>query len=95
MEREVVKVSGDDFGDFTSNGPWYVNGETYTLVKQINNTPHCDGECWEVIVKRESDQKYFKFDWWDAGYHNGYIFCDGSDGLTEVFPKQVITVTYE
>jgi hypothetical protein len=93
--REIVKVTGDDFGDFTGYGPWEVNGEVYEKVTEINTSHMSDGESRKVIVKRQSDGKFFKFDWWDAGSHNGYIFCDGGEGLEEVFPKVITTTIYE
>lgn len=98
MEREKVKITNvEEFGDITGYGPWHWEGQVYEEVEK-NYQQNCDGECWDTIVKRESDGKYFKFHVWDAGHHNGYIFCSDSNNsgtMEEVFPKQIITVEYE
>ena len=93
--REVITIGDmDEFGDITGKGPWFQKGEEFTFIKKIHQH-HCDGECWDIICKRKSDNKLFKFDVWDAGYHNGYIFCDGGSGLEEVYEKVEKTITYE
>ncbi len=99
MEREVIKLEYDDIMDFWDalffdNSSTELNGDIYTRVAKINTSEYCDGECFEYIVERESDMKYFKYSWWEGG-SSGYQFSYGDNTLTEVFPKQVITVTYE
>jgi len=52
---------------------------------------HCDGQGTDVIVKRESDGKYFKFTWilsFSETYHM-------DDEMLEVFPKTIKTIKYE
>lgn len=66
-------------------------GEIYTTVDIVYRR-NCDGECGDWIIKRESDGKYFKIDWWEGG-NDGYEFHGNK--IIEVFPKQVISVTYE
>ena len=92
-KREFIKVTGDEFGDFTGFGPWEINGEVFEKIAETNTSHLSDGESWEVIIQRQSDKKFFKFDWWDAGRE--FVFCDGSDGIEEVFPKIITTTIYE
>jgi hypothetical protein len=91
MDRERINIEDEDaFGDQTGNGPWELNGETYTFVTEIEHNK-CDGQCTDVIIKRESDGKYFKFTWM-LSFSENYYF---DDEIVEVFPKQTIKVTYE
>ena len=98
MKREEIEITDtEEFGDFTGDGPWKWEGQTYNKVEKIHRH-NCDGECWDMIIQRESDKKYFKFDVWDAGHHNGYIFCNGDNNsgtFEEVFPEQALTVEYK
>jgi hypothetical protein len=68
-----------------------IDGETYTHIDKINTSDYSDGPSWDYIVQRKSDGLYFKFNVWDAGYHNGYLCKD--KGLKQVF--QVTKITYE
>jgi len=47
--------------------------------------------CEIEYTDNESDGKFFKFNVWDAGYNNGYIFEDKF--IIEV--KQVTKIAYE
>lgn len=94
IKREFIKVTGEEFGDFTGYGPWEVKGEKYYKVTEINTSHMSDGESWDVIIQRESDDKFFKFNWWEGG-NDGYVFCDGEDGIEEVFAKTKRATIYE
>lgn len=89
MIRETFKVPEDDLGDFTNKGPWEIKGETYVFIDDYP-TRDCDGECHNVIIKRESDQKYFKFTW--QYYRDNYYY---EDEFVEVFPETVTKTTYK
>jgi hypothetical protein len=43
---------------------------------------------WNYIIQRKQDNKFFKFNIWDAVTQNGYVFEDKF--LIEVFHKQVV-----
>ncbi len=88
MERETVNINIDDWGDFTGKGPWSNKGETYSFVED-KPSRDCDGDCHNIIVKRESDGKFFKFYWWWHPSSGDYIFEEHF--LTEVFLKTTIT----
>jgi len=91
MSKEIIKITDlRAFGDETGDGPWEVNGETYTFVETYRGE-HCDGECHNVIVKRESDDKLFKFTW--RYYRDNYYFNDPE--LEEVTPKTITKTIYE
>lgn len=68
-----------------------INDETYTHITKINTSDYSDGPSWDYIIQRKSDNKFFKFNVWDAGSLNGYIFEDKF--LEEVFP--VTKISYE
>lgn len=89
-EREVVKVDLDKF-DFTSKGPWEVDGHEYIFIED-KPTDDCDGECHNVIIKRTTDNKFFSYDWWYHPSSGDYIFED--EQLVEVFKKTTITTIY-
>jgi hypothetical protein len=96
MNREKIKMSSEQQKDLW-NGVYHIgnnyqiDGETYTSVMKINTSDKSDGPSWDYIVQRKSDGLFFKFNVWDAGVHNGYLFED--DGLEQVFEKT--TITYE
>lgn len=95
-EREKIKLTHDELMDLW-NGVYYkedkyeLRGGEYMQVAKINTSDKSDGPSWDYIIQRLSDKKFFKFNVWDAGDHNGYIFEDKF--IIEVFEKQ--TVTYE
>jgi len=96
MKREKIELSSDKLMDlwdgvyFDSN-EYKLKGESYKQIKKINTSDLSDGPSWDYIIQRKSDGKFFKFNVWDAGDHNGYIFED--EFLIEVFEK--IEKTYE
>ena len=88
-DREIIILDEELWGDHTNNGPWECNGETYVFVEDYPSRG-CDGECHNVVVIRQSDEKYFKFTW-EYSNHNYYF----GDELTEVFPEKTVTVKYK
>ena len=96
IKREKIEMSYDEiqslWNQIYHGSEGEVNGIVYEKLQVINTSEFSDGPSWEYYVRRKSDGKYFKFDVWDAGYHNGYIFSDEENDLTEVF-AEVTTVT--
>ena len=96
MEKEKIDLTLDELMELW-NGVYHMGnthelkGETYKQVKQINTSDMSDGPSWDYILERESDGKFFKFNIWDAGTHNGYIFEDRY--IIEV--KATTEVTYK
>lgn len=97
-EIEVVKSTQEDLLDLwdkiywkDSSGELY--GETYTHIDKIDTSKYSDGPSWDYILQRKSDGKYFKFNVWDAGEHNGHIIED--EYLEEVFPVEENKTTYK
>lgn len=78
-------------GVYCIGNSYKIDNETYTSVDKINTSEFSDGESWDYIVQRKSDGKYFKFNVWDAGEYNGYLFED--KGLEQVF--QTTKITYK
>jgi hypothetical protein len=100
MERETIYLTEEELEnfDFTAgyNGTvWELRDEKYHYVETIRTDAKSDGPSWDIIVKRESDNKFFKWGCWDAGYHNGYIMEHGDNCMKEVIPKSVTITTYE
>jgi hypothetical protein len=98
MEKEIINLDHDKLMELWDNvyykgASHELNGETYTHITKITTSEYSDGDSWDYILQRKSDGKYFKFNIWDAGEHNGYIFEDKF--LEEVLPKTVTTTTYE
>lgn len=96
-KREVIQLTYEQINNLREaiwfkDGSTFIYGtETYTRVKKINTSEYSDGESYEYIVQRMSDKKYFKFDWWE---HDGGIFSDGENTLTEVFPYSETTLKF-
>lgn len=95
-EREKIELTQDQLmelwnGVYHKSNEYELKGEMYRQVLKINTSDMSDGPSWDYIIKRKSDDKFFKFNIWDAGEYNGYIFED--EYIIEVFEKQ--TVTYE
>lgn len=87
-DKEKVELTHDELMDLW-NGVYFkdsiyeLNGISYKQVDIINTSEKSDGDSWDYIVERQSDGKFFKFNVWDAGERNGYIFEEKF--LIEVF----------
>ena len=98
LKREKIKLTKEELKDFdfTGGNVWELRGETYKFVEKIRTDKYSDCPSWDIVVKRDSDGKYFKWNCWDAGDHNGYIMSDGDEyQIEEVFPKTITTTIYE
>lgn len=96
MEREVIILSDDELSDFdftSTHGAFNVRGDLYYFVGEIRTDDTSDGESWETIVQRDSDDKFFKWDTWDSG-SGGYLMSDGDNTITEVFPESKTNTIY-
>lgn len=96
INREIITLEYDEILDFWDsiyfeNSQGEINGVTFTRMDKINTSEFSDGESFEYIVQRQTDGKYFKFSWWEGG-SDGYVFSNGKNSLTEVFPE-IITTT--
>lgn len=78
---------------YYENSSVTINNETYTRVEKINTSEFSDGESWDYIVQRKSDNKYFKFNVWCIS--DGYEFSYGENTLTEVFPQTIVKTIYK
>ena len=85
MKREFLNIPEEEIGDYsTTHGSWSINGEIYEFIETFLGK-HCDGECNNVIVKRNSDGKYFQFTW--SYYHDRYFY---DPDWEEVEPREVV-----
>jgi hypothetical protein len=85
MTREIIKLTEleKEEIDFTSEEGWELNnGEMFDYVTTLENNK-CDGQGHDVIVKRTSDGKFFKY-FWMLTFRQEYYF---GDEMKEVFPK--------
>lgn len=94
--REKIDATQEEIlelwnGVYHPNDEYEFKGQTYIHMKTASASDYPDGDSWDFIIKRKSDGKYFKFNVWNAGEHNGYVVED--EYLIEVFEKQ--TITYE
>ena len=93
MTREIIELTELEREqiDFTSEEGWELdNGETFDYVTTLENNK-CDGQGNNVIVKRTSDGKHFKY-FWMLTFSQNYHF---SDRMTEVFPEIITTTIYK
>ncbi len=99
-KREVIELDYDTISDFWDDlyfekSSTELDGVKFTNVDRTNySNTRCDGECYDYIVKRESDGKCFKYSWWEGG-SDGHSFSDGDNTLTEVFPEVITTTIYK
>lgn len=82
---EIVYVDGETLYDafYRKGDTAQYHGEVYSFVER--NRTNGDGEWYQIIVQRQSDKKYFAFEW-----GNGYPDNFYEDNLYEVTPKQSI-----
>jgi len=97
MKKEKINLTEEELEnfDFTGGRTWNLRGETYDFIEEIRTDKYSDGPSWDIVVKRKSDGKYFKWNCWDAGDHNGYMMESGDNYMEEVFPKIITKATYE
>ena len=91
MKKEIIKIDGETLSGFTL----YREGDfiEYDNQKYMYVTKHRvngDGEWYRVVVKRESDGKFFAYDW---GYGDTKDYYE--DNLFEVEAKIKTKTTYE
>lgn len=89
--REKVIIGKDDLMDmwnglYFKDSTYDFNGENYKHIMVVNTSDKSDGPSWDYIIKRESDDKFFKFNVWEAS--NGYIFVN--EFLIEVFEEKTV-----
>jgi hypothetical protein len=97
MKKEKIKLSEEELEDFdfTGGSVWELRDETYNFVEKIRTDQYSDGPSWDIVVKRKSDGKLFKWNCWDAGDHNGYIMQGGDNYMEEVFPETITKTIYK
>jgi hypothetical protein len=94
-EREKINLTEEELEDFdfTGGSKWELRGETYNFVERIRTDEFSDGPSWDIVVKRESDGKYFKWNCWDSG--RAYHMESGDNYMEEVYQKINTKITYE
>jgi len=100
LKREKIKLTYEVMfslwdGVYHKDSSVKLNDDIYTHIDKINTSEKSDGESHDYIVQRKSDGKYFKFNVWDAGYNNGYIFSDETNTLEEVFPEKIEKINWK
>ena len=97
MEKEKIKLTEEEmeFFDFTGGSKWELRGEIYDFVEEIRTDEMSDGESWDIVVKRQSDNKFFKWNCWDAGDHNGFMMESGDNYIEEVIPEVITKTIYK
>ena len=88
MEREIIKVPEDLRNEFSGTHDVEFNSEVYSFIEDILVLG--DGECHDLIWKRESDRRYFRFGYQYYDYNYYY-----QENLEEVFPEQIIKTIYK
>lgn len=96
-QKEKITLTEEELEnfDFTGGTLWELRGEKYHFIEEIRTDQYSDGPSWDIVVKRESDGKFFKWNCWDAGSHNGYMMESGDNYMEEVFVKTKTITSYE
>jgi hypothetical protein len=91
MNREVIKLTDEEMEDFDFTGgrQWELRGETYKFITEIRTDAMSDGPSWDIVVQRESDNKYFKWNVWE--HPREYYMESGDNYMTEAFQEKTIT----
>jgi hypothetical protein len=97
MNKEIINLNSEELMDlwngvYHKGNTYELKGELYEQVDVIDKSKYSDGPSWDYIIQRQGDGRYFKFNVWDAGSHNGYIFED--EYLEEVEQCKKITNEY-
>jgi len=97
MKREIIRLTEEELEDFdfTGGSTWNLRDETYNYVDTIRTDKYSDGPSWDTVVQRKSDGKFFLWNCWDAGTHNGYMMESGDNYMEEVFPKTITKTIYK
>ena len=82
----------EDF-DFTGGSEWELRDEIYKFVEEIRTDKFSDGPSWDIVVKRDSDDKFFKWHCWESS--RDYVMSGGRNYMEEVFLKVITKVIYE
>lgn len=99
MEREQLTLTQEVLSDIA--GTWGSkkithDGIEYSLTENIitGSDPEDGGADHEVVFKRVSDGKYFKFYYtdWDMDYN---FDRDFPNSATEVFPKTITKIVFQ
>jgi hypothetical protein len=90
MDREKIEINKKNWSDFTAKDVWLLNNENYVFIEDYPSRD-CDGECHNVIVQRESDKKFFSYQW---AYGDGNYYFE-KQYLTEVFPTKITKIIYK
>lgn len=92
-KRLTAKLTEEQIKHLYQEGMVVADNEMYDLLEEEQT--YFDSEkgyaTFKVIVRRESDGKYFKGEFQQA--YAGRFFSDGD--LTEVYPKMINHIIYE
>ncbi len=89
--KEWFIIPRDWIDDFTDEDcTWEIKGEEFTYVERFRTDG--DGEWYSVIVQRERDLKFFKFDW-GLSHSSGNYFYE--ERWREVTPKKKTKTAWE
>lgn len=98
-KRETVRLEGDvdDITELVCYGGRHDEWEF--IEEDISNVDlEKGGKDMEVILKRKSDDKFFKFEFYKTNHHSLDEDACGNDWPlrgTEVFPKSITITKYE
>lgn len=93
--REIIQLTKEELEDFgfTGGSVWELRDETYEFIEEIRTDKYSDGPSWDTIVKRKSDEKFFKWNCWDASRE--YVMEYGDNCIKEVFPEIITKTIYK
>ena len=88
-EREVLNLTPEQFGEVEGEYGWERVSSKHNRKERM-----CD--IWQIVVKNLGTGKFYTY---DREYHSGY-YDDDSDllevtVLTQVFPRELLTIVYD
>jgi hypothetical protein len=97
IEKERIHLTEEELEDFDFTGgrQWVLRNEIYLSIEVVRTDEMSDGPSWDIVAQRQSDRKYFKWNCWDAGDHNGYLMESGDNYMEEVFPEVITKTIYK
>lgn len=97
QKREIIILKRKEVSTIVSS--WPFDKPQFGFIKIVRDTISCDcedgGSYYSLIIKKVSNNKYFKIDYQGWDIDNGFEDFDDEVKLEEVFPKTIETIIYE
>jgi hypothetical protein len=89
----IIELKNENYRDFLDGEEFIVDGEKYELYKRLDTEQDDNTQTRTIILKRESDNKFFMFDisFLFCGYENWEYDADiQTNEMYEIIEKEVL-----